>query len=167
MFITPLSPQNIAAATELANNLFPADQDDGDPPLASFQASLDPEKFRDYWIKFQDKKIDCYVAQESVAGPLIGITGLYQGKNDPADVAWLGWFGVDSAYRGRGLGKKLLLWTMAQARSEGYKKLRLYTSTYPAEAAAQILYEKLGFSITGQEIKPGDIYTTIYREATL
>ncbi len=50
---------------------------------------------------------------------------------------------------------------------EGYRKLRLFTSTYPAEATAQILYEKLGFIVTNQELKPGDIYTTLYREAEL
>ncbi|OGH69909.1 MAG: hypothetical protein A2754_03940 [Candidatus Magasanikbacteria bacterium RIFCSPHIGHO2_01_FULL_47_8] len=73
---------------------------------------------------------------------VIGITGLYETKKNGE--VWVGWYCIDKAYRGKGYGRNLLRWTIAQAKRRGYHTLKLWTSDAKAEAAAQFLYESLG-----------------------
>src|SRR3989344_3266373 len=52
---------------------------------------------------------------------------------------------VDSGYRGRGLGKKLMRSLIVAARSKGVKGVKL--TSRPARKAANELYKKLGFRL--------------------
>lgn len=52
---------------------------------------------------------------------------------------------VDSAYRGRGLGKKLMRSIIVAARSKGVKGIKL--TSRPERKAANELYKKLGFKL--------------------
>nr|WP_226577987.1 GNAT family N-acetyltransferase [Microseira wollei] len=69
-----------------------------------------------------------------------GNTGLYCYNKDEAEAYWLAMFCVDTAFRGQGIGKKLLNFSIDKARSDGKKFLQLYTSNDPNEAAAQIIF---------------------------
>ena len=106
-----------------------------------------------YWVAVDERAEIC------------GITGLYNERKDREDTVWLCWFCVDPKYRGRGLGKKLLEFSIEKARGYGKKRLCLYTTTDPNEAGAQLLYEKYGFKIT--KIKNYPDYTVMYREKVL
>ncbi|MBM2575014.1 GNAT family N-acetyltransferase [Jannaschia sp. Os4] len=77
-----------------------------------------------------------------------GMIGLYRRAAD--DAPWVAWFGVGPEGRGRGLGRRLLEHAAETARREGHDRLRLYTSTHPSEAAAQRLYDRTGFRLTGR-----------------
>lgn len=44
--------------------------------------------------------------------------------------------------------------------------MKLYTSTDPNESVAQVLYEKLGFGVIGEDEGDG-IHKTLYREKIL
>jgi ribosomal protein S18 acetylase RimI-like enzyme len=96
---------------------------------------------------------------------VLGTTGLYRYKKDANEAVWLAWFCVDHKARGRGIGQALIDHTVSRARNAGFSRIRLYTSTDPNEAAAQLLYEKNGFKEIRR--KKGIFTTTIFREKTL
>ncbi|MCL2445574.1 MAG: GNAT family N-acetyltransferase [Oscillospiraceae bacterium] len=96
---------------------------------------------------------------------VIGTVGLYTYRKDAHEAAWLTWYCVAPQARGQGLGKELIAHAAQHARELGKTYLRLYTSTHPNEAAAQMVYEKAGLAQTHQKRVPGT--TLIYREKKL
>ena len=66
---------------------------------------------------------------------------------------------VRPEFRGRGLGRALLDWIIAGARSAGYREM--VGDTMPVMAKALEMYERSGFERTGPhtaEVTPGAIY---------
>jgi ribosomal protein S18 acetylase RimI-like enzyme len=72
---------------------------------------------------------------------------------------------LDPEYRGKGLGKEVLRWTIDKAKREGNSVLRLYTSPNEDLAIAQVVYDKFGFVTTKTEEKGGE--NVIYKELAL
>lgn len=166
MLIEPLSHETLDEAINLINRVFPYQ-------TLIERFSLRASLFKDYWfykIGFwlaRVTQLNYWVAIEERSKQVIGTTGLYCYSKDEAEAYWLAWLCVDPACRGQGIGKKLLDFSVDKAKAAGKRFLRLYTSTDPNEAAAQILYEKYGFRITGEEKIWGDIHKRIYRELQL
>jgi ribosomal protein S18 acetylase RimI-like enzyme len=106
-----------------------------------------------YWVYIKDNKVT-------------GIVGLYEMPHGK-EACWLGWFCVDPNYRRQGIGSLLLDYAIGVARKRNKKYLRLYTTTDPNEADAQILYEKKGFKITKQNVQKRGPYDVFYRELRL
>lgn len=156
----PLTEKYLEATIKMVNEVFPEDRgaiwnpEKSLPLSLRSQNELKEDVFVDYWIVLNEKE------------EVIGVTGMYKLKNDPEDVVWLGWYCVRSDRRGKGFGRKLLEWTIEKAKERGFKKIKLYTSTDPNESVAQVLYEKLGFKISGEDDGDG-IHKTIYREKIL
>lgn len=156
----PLSEKYLEAAVKMVNEVFPEDIDAIWNPEKSLPLSLRPQSelkedvFVDYWIVLNEHS------------EVIGVTGIYKLKEDPDDVVWLGWYCVRVDQRGKGLGRELLEWTIEKAKERGFIRMKLYTSTDPNEATAQILYEKLGFGLIGEDVGDG-IHKTLYREKIL
>jgi len=109
--------------------------------------------------------LDFWGAIDPQTGALLGITGLYQYTRDATEAVWLAWFCVDPEVRRRGIGSRLLDFSIEQAKRTGRKYLRLYTSDMSNEAAAQILYESRGLEIVARKWRL--FYTVIYRELRL
>ncbi|KND47722.1 MAG: hypothetical protein AB201_02175 [Parcubacteria bacterium C7867-006] len=160
MLPIPLTEKYLEAAVKMVDEVFPQDLDAIWNPEKSLPLSLRPQSelkqdvFVDYWIVLNDND------------EIIGVTGMYRLKEDPEDVVWLGWYCIRADQRGRGLGRELLNWTIDKAKERGFKKMKLYTSTDPNEAAAQILYDKLDFKIIGEDEGDG-IHKTLYRQKLL
>jgi len=109
-----------------------------------------------YWI----------VINES-SDKVIGITGLYCQKKDQNEADWGGWMCVDPAYRKYGIAFRIGDFTLAKARARGKKYLRLYTSTDPNEATANLWFDRKGFRIIKREPLKGTNLELLYREKEL
>ncbi len=163
-----ISPENIREATSLVHSVFVEDAAEEESPGKAYLASLYPEKYQDLRKRWDTKTMHYYLVRDLLSGESVGVTGFYTELSDPEEVAWLGWFCVDPLRRRKGLGGAILEWTIREVRKRGFKKFRLYTSTNPNEAAAQILYEKMGFQLIGrEEFEEKKPYTILYRELSL
>ncbi len=152
MIIESLSAENIHEAIRLVHSVFPDDAAQKDTPGSAYWASLEPERYKDFWKRNNTQLLLYFVVLEEITRALVGVTGFYRFNSDPPERIWLGWYCVDLKYRNEGYGKKILEWTMKKAREMGYLKLRLYTSDDPNEAAAKRLYEKLGFKLVDKNL---------------
>jgi ribosomal protein S18 acetylase RimI-like enzyme len=116
------------------------------------------------WVGVADF-LDFWGAFDSQTGALLGTTGLYQYTCDAAEAVWLAWFCVAPEARRQGVGSRLLDFSIEKAKGTGLPYLRLYTSDWPNEAAAQFLYESRGLKVVARKWRV--FYTTIYRELRL
>ena len=166
MLIKPLSLSNIEAAVNLVNKVFTRQSM---LERESLRASLSQDK-RLYKILFllaRVTQLHYWVAVDNNSQKVIGTTGLYCYTYDEAEAYWLAMFCVDPTCRGQGIGRKLLEFSIDKAKAADKKFLRLYTSTDPNEATAQVLYDKYGFRITNEERYWGSQYKKVYRELEL
>ena len=149
-----LSIVTLKQAIDVVCKTFPPPQEED--PRAGFRASLVPSR--------DPKRLRYWVAIDANSGEVIGTTGLYKTSRDCDDAYWIGWMCVTAERRGEGVGKDLLEFTLAMARREGKRWLRLYTSTNPVETVAQILYEKYAFREKYRAPSRQSKYALIVRE---
>jgi GNAT superfamily N-acetyltransferase len=163
--IVPLEKKYLLQASNLANRIFPGDEI---PPSYEFEASINESKFKEY-VENNDLDIVAleYFVAVDVQDNVLGTIGLYSRKPDQSDSYWVGWFCVDEKAQGKGIGKLLLDYIMKEAKSRGKRFLKLYTSTNPIEAKAQIMYEKNSFHITNDQRIPQGIYEIFFRTKEL
>ena len=169
--IHPLSKDTVQQASNLANNVFSTREV---PPSRALEASIDNAKQIQFRKElFEEHKItmldfNYWVALDSGTEEVSGVIGLYTDQDDHSEAAWISWFCVGEAYRGKGVGGELIDFVVERTTREGKKYLRLFTSTDPNEAAAQKLYEKRGFRIDEkrEKRKRGE-HEIFYRELKL
>jgi len=137
MRIEPISKETLKYAILLRNKIFPDLQE---CEKGTLEASLIQNgKYKEcditylkYFVMLDEKKV-------------IGLTGIYIEENDNIDECWLGWFCIDEKYRGKGLGQKLLDFSISKAKELNKKILKLYTYDSKEFQAAIILYKKNNF----------------------
>lgn len=153
MNIEPLKPEHISEVNKLLYAVFPYDYD----VHQTFEQGTEYFRTPNFGTLFWR----CWVLM--FEGKVIGITGLYQVRKNKE--CWLGWYCLNKKYRGKGIGKLLLKWTLKRAKALGFKKIKLYTSDDPDEREAQFLYDRLGLKrYRSVGIKE---YTKIYRSKIL
>jgi ribosomal protein S18 acetylase RimI-like enzyme len=76
------------------------------------------------------------------------------------DEAHLRMLGVDPAYRGRGVARRLVDGCIDTARRAGKRRLTLETA--PVMTAAQQLYTSMGFAVTGDRLTPDGMHLLGY-----
>ena len=115
-------------------------------PSVALEASLDQKKFEQLNRGEKNKisSLEYFVAVDE-PGRVLGTTGLYSLEKDEKETYWLGWYCVDPAFRGKGIGGKLLDHVIRKAKERDKIFLRLYTSTSREEKAAQHIYDSRGF----------------------
>ena len=123
MKFVDISKDNLLLATEVQMKIF---SDEDCAYLHYLYSFINVKK---YYLVFENNEI-------------IGITGIYEDEfTQEENVAWVGWYGVITKYRGKGYGKQILLKTMELAKCEGYKYIRLYTES--TNIPACVLYDKV------------------------
>jgi GNAT superfamily N-acetyltransferase len=160
--IVPVSAKNIEEALALLQKVFITFTDEEDPYLW-FKLSIEPEKNQKLMLEKGVRDIRYFAVLDDKK--IIGTTGLYHLVRDPNNTVWLGFYCLDESYRGKGLGRKILQWTVDKAKTEGNKMMQLYTSPNPGLETAEQVYKKFGFKVTKTEEKAGE--KTIYMELQL
>ena len=155
-----LSQINLNEATKTLGKIFP---DNAEIAGGHYKESLDQNNPR--WKTHRFWKY--YVVLDVDTGKILAITGFYNLTIHSKDEVWLGWYGVSPEFRGRGVGRKVLEWTLKTAKEIGYKKFRLWTTTSPEEVLAQKLYDNMGIKIYDQKDDKEKKYTILYREKIL
>lgn len=160
-----LSEKDLEEAIALANSVFPSDRDAETSPEFDYRAGLDPERYREDLERIGIGSLQHWTVKDQEK--ILGLTGLYRVTSDPADVVWLDWFCTAPEARGKGIGRAMLEWTVAEAERQGFRKICLWTTDDPNEAAAQRLYESMGFKIVSEEVSPDGTRRTFRREKAL
>lgn len=149
---------NITETLAVLKNIFPGDYKIAESHYKDFiNKKSDTWKDERFWEYFLVKD----------GNNSIGLTGLYNSKNQNIDEVWCGWYGVISKERGKGFGRSILIWTIDRARKLGYKKFRLWTTTDTDEKNAQDLYDKLGLNVYKVERFEDSNLQKLYREINL
>lgn len=169
--IESLSFDSIEKACDLANEIF---SNRVVPPSHALEASLDDNKYMQFKRElFEEHEISLvdlnyWVAVESETHRIVGLIGLYSTEDDHNIASWISWFCVDRETRRKQVGQNLLKFVVRESRKNLKSYLRLFTSTDPNEAAAQILYKNMGFRIMDEKgrKKRGD-FEIFYRELQL
>ncbi|MBA7660192.1 hypothetical protein ES703_68192 [subsurface metagenome] len=143
-----LTDKTLREAVNLLNRVFQNEEEEA--PGDELPASLNPKKYKDFLLETQISELRYWVAIDNT-GKVVGTTGLYCYSYDEHEAYWLGWFCVHPDLRKRGIGNKLLRFSIVKARKSGKKFLRLYTSTNPNELNAHRLYKKHGFRLFKKE----------------
>lgn len=112
-----ITNNNLEYATKIQNEIFVGEESAYEHYKHTIDVKIEYDK---YFLVYMDRKI-------------VGITGYYSNEDiNETNSLWLGWFGVLKEYRGRGIGRTILLDTieMIKKLSKKYpiKYFRLYTS---------------------------------------
>lgn len=118
--------------------------------IISSHAELGKMLFKNYAQLYEDLR-DFAVYEE--AGKVIGCVAVGIIWADMAEVRSLA---VDEAYRGRGIGKALVLWCVDDARRMGIRKLM--SLTYEKS-----FFEKLDFVVVDKDTLPLKVWTDCVR----
>ena len=142
--IESLKKETLEKAIDLVNKVFL--EQGNETAEICFRASLNPEKYKNFLLRNQITELKYWIAID-LSGKVFGTTGLYCYQTDEREAHWLGWFCVDPALRKKGIGTRLLGFSISMARKRYKRLLRLYTSTDPNELDAHRLYERHGFKL--------------------
>lgn len=159
-----LSNETLEEAISLVGTVFPIQAEE--PASVAFPASLNPQKFKEILRQYQVPELKYWVVIDS-SGKVVGTIGLYCYENDKHEAFWLGWFCVHPDVRKKGVGTRLLRFSIENARNQGKKFLRLWTSTSPNEQDAHRLYERHEFKLVGEEPLGDTGFNKLYYELKL
>ncbi|MDZ8134817.1 MAG: GNAT family N-acetyltransferase [Nostoc sp. DedQUE04] len=164
MYIESLSIATLEQAIQLRDEVFPGVSNSSDGQ--SLVASLYLDEYAQWFSNSGITQLNYWVAIDEESFQVIGLTGLYCKSEDEQEANWLGWFCVASRFRGKGIGKELLDFTIDLAQAKLKRYLRLYTWEHSSSYVARMLYLKRGFYQIGESLNNSG-FKTIYLELQL
>ena len=164
--IAPLSFGNLRSALKLVNRVFtPTAQGRERADFYFTDSILPPGRWLARMIGYP--VVLYWVAVDLESRKVIGTVGIYAMSSDP-EAYWGGWMCVDPKDRSRGIGFALMRHAIVEAgRRNDRKYVRLYTSTDPNEAKAQVLYDSVGLAVYKTEDDPKTGFQRLYRQCEL
>lgn len=140
MVFERITKKNLDLTLEVAAEIFPYEVKNG-------KLSFEDDAYR---ASVKEGKPDfAYYLVSAYSGKtlkVVGITGHY--REDDGKM-WLGWFGVVPAWRGNGLGDRILKATADMVARLGGNEMLIYSGTRVEEQNAHRLYIRNGFKKTG------------------
>lgn len=76
----------------------------------------------------------------------VGVCSYYQQEADPAGRFWIGWIGVPTRLRRRGIASAMFTHVRSEVQQRGARELRVYTGTAEAES----FYIAMGIAPAGR-----------------
>lgn len=118
----------------------------------TLKASLNKDNCATIYKKLKIDYMQYFVAK--VENKVVGLVGIYTHIDKP-DIAWLGWYCVDSNFRGRNIGEQLLDFVTNKVSSFGFSEFHLYTGIDDFYDMARKLYQTKGFELYKTDKKNG------------
>ena len=100
-------------------------------------------------IKGVKKTIDCFILAQH-EGRIVGVAGV----EECGDYHLLRSVAVDETMRGRGIGRALVEWLVADAKANGLTAVYLLTTT------AEDYFRRLGFETVPRDTAPAEVQNT-------
>lgn len=164
--ILPLTKERLEEAVKLADDIFPSEYEE-EPAKTEIPASLSPDNYRDFFLKTGILPSLRYWVAIDEDDKVVGIVGLYRYEADE-EAEWLGWYLVAPSARKQGVGTELLQFAAKEARKQGRKFLRLYSTTDPNSFDAHRLFKGFGFRLIEEEAwEPDPRFTKLIFELNL
>jgi GNAT superfamily N-acetyltransferase len=154
MNFEPLNAANLESTQTIAAELFPWEREHA----LALAAAVNPDQYRRFLADRRLASVRCWTARLP-NGPTCGLAALYGYQAQPDEV-WLAWFGLLPPARGRGAGARMLDWIIQEARREGRRTLRLWTTDEAEYTTATTLYARRGFIAEEQPALPGEDWKT-------
>ena len=121
---------------------------------------INNEKYKSCLSQNQISYLEYFVMLDPKTKQVVGLTGIYTEEEDADNICWLGWFCIDKDYRRRGLGKKLLEYSICKAKELNKQYLHLYTYNSEEFQPAIKFYEQYGFKryMPSHKVRKRDFY---------
>ncbi len=120
------------------------------------QASIEPQKYKDGLRSKGVRSINYWLMP--LDDEPIALVGLYSRFLDPPHLCWITPLGVHPEYRGQGVGRRVLEWTLLRASVQGATSVNLCVEERGDRQAALRLYYKAQFHT--YKTVGSDIYMT-------
>lgn len=132
---------HVPAIFELVNRCYLVESDPASP--VAFKSGARWSDMADAYAMCAQPQTSTAVAVEASTGVLLGFVAWTLPSEPGADVATLGPLAVDSAGRGRGIGRRLVAHAEARAAADGLARMRLLVVDCRTDLLGY--YEKLGY----------------------
>ncbi len=154
MNLEPLHADTLRATQFVASELFPWEHEHQEALIAS----LAP---REHAAFYDSRALDTVRCWNAIHQGEVGGMAMLYGYRAQLDEVWLAWFGLLPFARGCGAGTQLLDGIINNARKEGRRVMRLWTTDEAEYSAAVRMYTRRGFRGEVAAPLPGETWNTM------
>lgn len=155
--IKKLSKKTLSGALEVLDKVFGNNPEDKMQYTRGFNTSLGETKYLHLYPNGKPAYLYYFIAIDKKSNKVVGTTGLYSyPEDDKKGITWLGWYCVDPDFRNKGIGTKLLDFSIQKAKEMKKSKLRIWTVDDFSLKKSFDMYKRRGFKIINLQDKKDD-----------